>query len=261
MKNKKLIVIFCIFVAVVLTVILGSTIFTLRSAELYFINEFGDFVQPDDSATGGVDLDEYLADLYGDNIVFLSKKEITKKIEGANHKIKVDHIEKVFPNKVRIYATVRVPLYSLKIDGETYVCSHDGFVMMHNPVEFTPVVSVEGALGSVNKPVVGEYVADKFKTPDKYAVIENFFNAVWRQEGFDYASIYNLIKSINLGEDKLTCETQRGATFVILRPDIDLFQKFTAVYGAYTYAVDKQESGVFTSSVKDSNGNYTVAVK
>ena len=260
MKNKKLIVIFCVFVAVVMIIVLSSTIFTFRRAELYFINEDGQYVEPGEELTGHVDLEACLDGLYGKNIVLLGKSEITRRVESANLRVKVERIEKVFPDRIRIYATVRVPLYYLTIDGNVYVMSYDGFVMAENPDSLVSVVEVSGSIGTVDKPVVGEYISSKFNDGGKYEIIEKFFNSVWRQEGFDYAGIYNLIESVTLGEDKFTCVTQRGATFVILSPDADLFEKFTSIYAVYTANPDKQENGVFTSGTKTENGYYTVAV-
>ncbi len=260
MKNKKLIVIFCVFVAVVMIIVLSSTIFTFRRAELYFINEDGQYVEPGEELTGRVDLEACLDGLYGKNIVLLGKSEITRRVESANLRVKVERIEKVFPDRIRIYATVRVPLYYLTIDGNVYVMSYDGFVMAENPDSLVSVVEVGGSIGTVDKPVVGEYISSKFNDSVKYEIIEKFFNSVWRQEGFDYAGIYNLIESVTLGEDRLTCVTQRGATFVILSPDADLFEKFTSIYAVYTANPDKQENGVFTSGTKTENGYYTVAV-
>ena len=260
MKNKKLIVIFCVFVAVVMIIVLSSTIFTFRRAELYFINEDGQYVEPGEELTGHVDLEACLDGLYGKNIVLLGKSEITRRVESANLRVKVERIEKVFPDRIRIYATVRVPLYYLTIDGNVYVMSYDGFVMAENPDSLVSVVEVGGSIGTVDKPVVGEYISSKFNDSVKYEIIEKFFNSVWRQEGFDYAGIYNLIESVTLGEDRLTCVTQRGATFVILSPDADLFEKFTSIYAVYPPNPDKQENGVFTSGTKTENGYYTVAV-
>lgn len=260
MKNKKLIVIFCVFVAVVLIIVLSSTIFTLRQAELYFINEDGQYVEPGEELTGKVDLESCLSDLYGGNIVLLDKNEVIRRIESANLKVKVESVEKVFPNKIRVYATVRVPLYYLTIDGNVYVCSYDGFVMQENPDNLISIVEVKGSFGTVEKPVVGEYIKNKFNDAGKYDIIETFFNSVWRQEGFDYAGIYNLISGVEISEDSLQCVTQRGAKFVIPSPDIDLFEKFTSAYGVYVANPDKQESGVFTVGKKTDNGFYTVAV-
>lgn len=239
MKNKKLIVIFCVFVAVVMIIVLSSTIFTFRRAELYFINEDGQYVEPGEELTGRVDLEACLDGLYGKNIVLLDKSEIARRVESANLRVKVERIEKVFPDRIRIYATVRVPLYYLTIDGNVYVMSYDGFVMAENPDSLVSVVEVGGSIGTVDKPVVGEYISSKFNDGGKYEIIEKFFNSVWRQEGFDYAGIYNLIESVTLGEDRLTCVTQRGATFVILSPDADLFEKFTSIYAVYTANPDK----------------------
>ena len=260
MKNKKLIVIFCVFVAVVMIIVLSSTIFTFRRAELYFINEDGQYVEPGEELTGHVDLEACLDGLYGKNIVLLDKSEIARRVESANLRVKVERIEKVFPDRIRIYATVRVPLYYLTIDGNVYVMSYDGFVMAENPDSLVSVVEVGGSIGTVDKPVVGEYISSKFNDGGKYEIIEKFFNSVWRQDGFDYAGIYNLIESVTLGEDRLTCITQRGATFVILSPDADLFEKFTSIYAVYTANPDKQENGVFTTGAKAENGYYSVSV-
>ena len=261
MKNKKLVAIFCIFVAVVLVVVISGTVFTFQKAELYFINEDGKYIEPDKMLTDTINIQESLDGLYGNSMVFLSKDKALSQFEKSNLGVKIERVEKVFPNKLRFFATIRVPLYYLNIDDVVYVCSYDGFIMQQNPKDTVSLVKADGVFGMESKPQVGEYIGAKFSDKDKYEVIQNFLISVWLQEGFDFAGIYDLIKSINVEEKRLTCQTQRGAVFVILSPEVDLFQKFTAIYGAYSTLTDKQETGTFTSSLPDENGNYTVAVK
>ena len=261
MKNKKLIAIFCIFVAVVLVVILSSTVFTFQNAELYFINEDGKYIEPDKTLTDTVNVKESLNGFYGDSMVFLSKEKVISQFEKSNLNVKIERVEKVFPNKLRFYATIRVPLYYINVDDVIYVCSYDGFIMQQNPKDTVSLVKVDGTFGLESKPDLGEYIGAKFSDKTKYEVIQNFFISVWLQEGFDFAGIYDLIKSVKFEETRLTCQTQRGAVFVILSPEVDLFQKITSIYGAYSTLTDKQETGTFTSSLPDENGNYTVAVK
>lgn len=261
MKNKKLIAIFCIFVAVVLAVILSSTVFTFQTAELYFINEDGKYIEPDKALTDTINVKESLDGLYGNAMLFLNKSQVITRFEKSNLGVKIERVEKVLPNKLRFYASVRVPLYYLNVDDDVYVCSYDGFVMRQNPKDTVSLVKVEGAFGFDEKPQLGEYIGEKFSDKSRYEIIQNFFVSVWLQDGFDFAGIYDLIKSVKFDETKLTCKTQRGAAFVILRPETDLFKKFTSIYGAYSALPDKQETGTFTSSLQDENGNYTVAVK
>ena len=125
MKNKKLIAIFCIFVAVVLVVILSSTVFTFQNAELYFINEDGKYIEPDKTLTDTVNVKESLNGFYGDSMVFLSKEKVIYQFEKSNLNVKIERVEKVFPNKLRFYATIRVPLYYINVDDVIYVCSYE----------------------------------------------------------------------------------------------------------------------------------------
>ncbi len=261
MKNKKLIIIFCVFVAVVLVVILSSTIFTFRSAEVYFVDDGNNLIEPSEDDTGVVDAKNCFSDLFGNNIFLLSKDKITQNFEKANLKVKVKYIEKVFPDKVKIFAQVRVPLYYIESEGNVYVCSYDGFVMEKNPASLPPLVELSGELGGISAPEVGSYVSSCFANIENYNIIQKLFETIYNYEGFDYQSIPALIKNVDFQSGKIVCYIHDGARFEISGPSIDLDKKFSAVYGLYLDKKDSVPNGIYRNNIKDANGNYTASVQ
>lgn len=230
-KNVKFIIIFCVAIFVVAAIILGTTVFTVKSTELYFVNEKGEFIQPDDGDVD-VDINTLLDDFYGDSILFVNGGGVASAIERACHEIKVTAVKKVFPNTLRVYAELRAPLYSLGIDDVVCVCSYDGFVMREeSPLTTAALVSVEGSLGTISKPAVGSYLRDCFDDRSEYEVLRGLFDAIKRQDGMSYSRIIDVVSKVIFSEDGVTCVTQTGAKLVIRHPNEDLLEKFSAVFG------------------------------
>ncbi|MBQ9715469.1 MAG: hypothetical protein IJV77_03555 [Clostridia bacterium] len=259
MKNKKLTGLFCVLALCVVIIVVCGVVFTLKKAEVYFINENGQYVQVEKETEDNVDTSCFKS-FFGKNMLFLDTDAIVQKTEQANLGLKVVRVEKSFPNKVRVFVTVRVPVYYIVVDGQNYICSHDGFVMQQGG-ETKNLVFVDGSYGQVSAPSVGSYIKGNFATADCYDVIQNFFASANAIEGFEYGDIPSLFKSITFEGDNLICKTQSNATFVISNPTQDFGAKFNDVYASYVQNADKQDGGTFVLGEKLADGKYAVSAQ
>ena len=259
MKNKRLIALFSALAALAVIVVACGVIFTLKKAEVYFVNEQGQYVQVEKEKEDNIET-SCIQSFFGKNLLFLDTSSVVKKVEQANLGLKVEQVKKVFPKKIRIFVSVRVELYYLQVDGANYICSHDGFVMKKGG-DVSNLVKVDGNYGEISNLTVGSYIKGSFATAANYDVIKNFFVAVHQIDGFEYGDISSLFKSITFESENLVCKTQSGATFVFANPTDDLGTKFNDVYASYVANADKQDNGTFICGEKQSDGKYAVTVE
>lgn len=259
MKNKRLIALFSVLAVVAVIVIACGVIFTLKKAEIYFVNEQGQYVQVEKEKEDNIET-KCIQNFFGKNLLFLDTSAVIEKVEQANLGLKVNDIKKAYPNKIRIFVSVRIELYYLQVDGTNYICSHDGFVMSKDG-DVSNLVKVDGNYGEISNLNVGSYVKGNFATAVNYMVVENFFASVHEIDGFEYGDISSLFKSITFEGDNLVCKTQSGATMIFANPTDDLDAKFDDVYASYVANADKQDDGIFTCGEKQADGKYLVEVK
>lgn len=128
MRNKKLIVIFCILMFIALIVILDSVIFSVEKVTAYCHNDIDNVVEED-----GTSLSQKVITAAnvkkGRSIFLLNKDEIAENVENALANVKVINIEKKIPNRITIhYATIK-PTFNVKFNGGYYICSNEGIVL------------------------------------------------------------------------------------------------------------------------------------
>ncbi len=259
MKNKRLIALFSVLAFVAVIVIACGVIFTLKKAEIYFVNEQGQYVQVEKEKEDNIET-KCIQNFFGKNLLFLNTSAVIEKVEQANLGLKVNGIKKAYPNKIRIFVSVRVELYYLHVDGTNYICSHDGFVMKKGG-DVSNLVKVDGNYGEISNISVGSYIKGNFATAANYMVIQNFFASAHEIDGFEYGDISSLFKSITFEGENLVCKTQSGATFVFANPTDDFGTKFENVYASYVANADKQDNGTFTCGEKQSDGKYATTVE
>ena len=259
MKNKRLIALLVALAFIAIIVVACGVVFTLKKAEVYFVNEQGQYVQVEKEKEDNIETN-CIQSFFGKNLLFLDTSSVANKVEKANLGLKVKKIEKAYPNKIRVFVSVRVELYYLQVDGTNYVCSYDGFVIKKDS-DVTNLVKVDGDYGAVSNLSVGNYIKGSFSTADNYMIIQNFFASVHMIDGFEYGDISSLFKSISFESDKLVCKTQSGATFVFSNPAQDFGAKFADVYAGYVANADKQDNGTFVCGEKQADGKYAVDVQ
>ena len=286
MRNKRLIILFSVFAALVLIIVIGSAFFSLKGWTPYFVNEFNEHI--DESALiakyGGFDLEKSVSDFKGKSVFFLDRNGLVLNVERDYRWLKVVKTEIVFPSTIKLTATERVPVFHFALSGSVYYCDKWGFVITDKKPD-RPTIEVVSEQFSALNAAVGIYLTSarflKTEFPkSKLDAASGVFlscadaditmetvNSLWRQydeagNQFSLTKIPSVIKSLEFGADesgnkKLTIMTLTDAKIVVFGPEADMFEKFTAAYGAYANASDGEK----TFSVgynKNSNGNYVV---
>lgn len=125
MRNKKLIIVFAVIVALALLIVLTSVIFSVRHIDTYCYN-----VDTKDIT------DEEISDIIdssgiktGRSIFTLSVSEAANKIEKEIPGIDVINIERIFPNRISINYVRISPYLEIEQDGTFYQCSNDGKIV------------------------------------------------------------------------------------------------------------------------------------
>ena len=123
--KKKLLIIFSVFLAIVILIVLGSTVFTLQKASLVFLH-----YDENTGETVYVDAPERYSDLTGEKLIedfkgksifFLSGKKLISQTESNYPYIKVQGVNRLFPNFLEIFVTVREPVSVISHNGVYYL--------------------------------------------------------------------------------------------------------------------------------------------
>lgn len=112
MKNKRLIIILCIFSFLVLIAVLCSTVFTVKKVSLNWLTTKGVFAETENLIVEDVKK--------GESVFLVDKKSIISTLENKYPYLKVVSAEIKFPNKLVLHTAVREELYSLKIKDGTH---------------------------------------------------------------------------------------------------------------------------------------------
>ncbi len=115
MKYKKLLIF--ITSLIFISTLVFSSVFLFKIAEInvtsHKIKGSNNFID--------VVLEEYAKTYEGKNLIFKSSKNIKSDLENLSGYIKVNKVEKVFPNKLNIEVEERAEVFSLKYNGDYYV--------------------------------------------------------------------------------------------------------------------------------------------
>ena len=109
LMSKKIVIIFACLLLVLLPTILLSAVFIVRNIDVVGIGD--EFVFDQEKIVG----DSLLTT--GSSIFVLSEKHATHNIELHNPEIEVVHIERIFPNKVVINISRRIPIAAVSVSG------------------------------------------------------------------------------------------------------------------------------------------------
>lgn len=107
--NKRLVIIFSSLVLLVLIIVLSSTVFVVRDISVQSDNG--------NSWYNSEEIIDTSLITQGKNIFSISESKAITNIEQANSYIKVTSIERIFPNKIIIHITLRVPIVAIPINN------------------------------------------------------------------------------------------------------------------------------------------------
>ena len=157
--KKKLLIIFSVFLAIVILIVLGSTVFTLQKASLVFLH-----YDENTGETVYVDAPERYSDLTGEKLIedfkgksifFLSGKKLISQTESNYPYIKVQGVNRLFPNFLEIFVTVREPVSVISHNGIYYLLDSENYVLeaFNQPVTEFPALNFSSYLNGA--PSVG----------------------------------------------------------------------------------------------------------
>ena len=130
MKRKRLVLIVSLMLVFVFILTFSSTVFTLKSVEICFINDSGQTVSLDSNKIYSTQskLDEILSSVnfnYGELLFLLDKDKYINQLESNNPYFKVIGIEAIFPNKFLVKAQERKDFYYFEVEDEIYLLDKD----------------------------------------------------------------------------------------------------------------------------------------
>ena len=123
MRNKRLIILFCILFAVTTLIVLSSAVFSVRSVYGYCSNA-------DDAA-----LCDEVADVNvngiktGRSIFLLGEKNVVKAVEEKLPQVEVTNIERKFPDRVYINFRKIFPYFAIAAGEQTLLVSDGGKIL------------------------------------------------------------------------------------------------------------------------------------
>lgn len=128
MRNKKLIVIFCVLMTIALFVVLDSVLFSVQKVTAYCHNDLDNVVMDDGTTLAQKVVSAGKVNM-GKSIFLIDKEEIAQNVESKLPGVKVVNIEKKFPDRITIhYASIK-PTFSVRTAQGYYVCTNEGKVV------------------------------------------------------------------------------------------------------------------------------------
>lgn len=226
MRNKKLIILFSIFLGVTLLIVLNSVIFSVQHIDLYCQN------------IEDVELEENVRQnnkiKKGQSIFLMNEQKAIEDIESRIPNMRIINIEKKFPNRVSINYVKIFEYLELESENMFYFCSNDGKIVRQSDISDGSHIKVK-MNGNMSSKTVGE----KFQSDNSYEVTL-LFNILYSLERLDYreAEVKALFESIDItNREVIFLQTRSGVKFQInqtsnlltkLRSAISLYLKDNA---------------------------------
>jgi cell division septal protein FtsQ len=208
MKNKRLLALFVVLIVIVVFVVLGSTVFTIKSISVEF-----------DTSKERVDvLDkneiiEQVDKFKGGSVFFLSERAVRDAIK--NPYAYLINIERVFPNLIVLHVAEKKEMFAIKKGDEYYMLDKDGYVLSvadanKNNIESDyPNILVKNIDDSeITKAVVGQKIelADGARL-NAILNIGTYFGLV-EPKPYTDKEVIHMISYLEFEGDRLTVQTK-----------------------------------------------------
>ncbi len=226
MRNKKLIILFSVLLAVTLLVVFNSVLFSVQRVDVYCANVKESVLADNVRKSHKIKR--------GSSIFFVNKDEVTKRVEKSVPGIRVLNIEKQFPNKIYINY-VEVKEYVKVTSGvKTYYCGNDMRVMrIENGLGDD---DSDGAIrlkyrGSLSDLDIGDTLT--FETSSGLSaasVVTEIFRGLERLGYYD--TVMDLLDDIDLSGNFVVLTTSTGLKWEIVTTD-RLAEKLRFAYSVY----------------------------
>jgi len=211
LKTKRLAIILSVFAAVVLIVVLCSTVFTITNIELKFYNtpvKLNTLTKDTVAAHARFN--------YSESVFLASKKEYTKNIEEKLPYAKVVAIETVFPNTLRVCVIERQEVFVLKKAGGYIVCDSDFKVLRTGAGTFSSVWNNPILIESKTN-VSDSFIPGMFLSPAAMPEIDRLkdLEGAFYQHELDVPDLLALVKSVRIAGNNLLLTTHDGVEILI----------------------------------------------
>lgn len=215
-------------------VVLTSTVFSLASVELNFLQTptiLTDYKHIVDSG-------EFR---YGENVLTSSKEQYIKNIEQANPYIRVLNIETVFPNKYVIHAVERTETYVFKLDNNKFAKTdeHLKILSIATTYQNNTANSIQ-VFGSVATSQSNLTEGQSFDA--ETALLKNLFDG-FREWIDDYDTIKSKVKSIELNhngnESCVAIDMHSGVQIVVNGANSNTSNKLNLAFSIYDSQTDQ----------------------
>lgn len=208
--DKRVLTLIIIFAVIALALILCATVFLLRHIEVGYTTSGEENILSKDKiiAASGLKINK--------NVLFIKEKQIIANIQAKYPQVKVTNVERVFPNKVIIYVTVRVPILAVKA-GEKYA-------LLDREMFVTDLIS-ESELKNKSKEYGYEFLTVDFTLPSDKAV-------VGKQVSADVSKELCVVQNVIAGYENLGFLNQDVCSFI---KRIEIVENNKAVYSEGDY--------------------------
>lgn len=263
--DKRVLTLIIIFAVIALALILCATVFLLRHIEVGYTTSGEENILSEDKiiAASGLKINK--------NVLFIKEKQIIANIQSKYPQVKVTNVERVFPNKVIIYVTVRVPILAVKA-GEKYA-------LLDREMFVTDLIS-ESELKNKSKEYGYEFLTVDFTLPSDKAVVGKQVSADVSKElcvvqnviagyenlgenhGFLNQDVCSFIKRIEIGENNKAVYSEgdyiakiftvTGVEFRL--PSVNLWKMLSGSYKWYSDTLVSSD----VSDAKKLNGGFVI---
>lgn len=238
MRNKKLIILFSVLVAITLLVVFNSVLFSVQHVNAYCANMEVSEYESKVLSSHGIKR--------GTSIFSVNKNKVTKRIKSAVPQVRILNIEKKFPNRIWInYVEVR-EYVKITEGATTYFLNNDMAVMRIED----GLGEDSGAIrlkvnGSVSNPAVGdELVLDTPSGLSVASVVTDIFSGLERLGYYD--SVIDLFDEIDLTGNMIVISTCAGMKWKIVTATNIAEKLRLALSVFYEFDENKRQTGTLT---------------
>lgn len=210
MKNRRILILFGVLLGVVVVAVLSGAVFTVKDVTVSISNAYSEL----DSA----EVEDKLSDIKGQNIFFLSEKDLTARIEKEFPYAAVLGIERRFPSALLIRMRERYETYTVKYQDRYVHLDGTGTVLKisGNPENPMPAgviktnVFVNLDREDCDEPVLGDKISLKSGSLKLHLLDQLFLQS--RTTSFEFRQ---LVKSVDLsGAGRAEIVFYSGAKYV-----------------------------------------------
>ncbi len=242
MAKNRLLVIFTVLIVLVVFVVLGSTVFTLQKAELYFVaydakTQKTVYVDAPENYSD-INVSSLIADAKGKSIFFYPASKLISKIQTAYPYLRVVGTQRLFPDKIELYVTEREPVAYTSVDGAYYLLDSSLFVLETSATPYFGYIGIDFGAGVLDKTQTAGTALSFSKNAERIDQMTAVLSGLW-QIYYDVPQMPTLVRSMRFdvykNKESVVIETQTGANIWLVSPQKSTAAKqLSAGYGIYS---------------------------